>query len=311
MKNEITIFEAEDIKLEVNISDYTVWLTQKQISSLFKKSQSTINEHIKNIFLEKELYKEEVMRKFGNSEKSTKPTNFYNLDVIISIGYRVKSKRGVIFRKWANKVLKDYLLKGYVVNQRRLEYLEKAVKIIDIASRLDIQIENNDAKEILNVIGKYTKSLEMLDNYDHKKIIKPKGSKGIVKIKYDECLKLIDILKQNQKSTIFAIERETGLDSIINNIYQTYDGKEVYLTIQEKAANFLYMIVKNHVFIDGNKRIAATLFIYFLFINDILYIDGNQTIDNNTLTAITLLIAESNPTEKATIIDLVMNFLIV
>lgn len=311
MKNEITIFEAEDIKLEVNISDYTVWLTQKQISSLFKKSQSTINEHIKNIFLEKELYKEEVMRKFGNSEKSTKPTNFYNLDVIISIGYRVKSKRGVIFRKWANKVLKDYLLKGYVVNQRRLEYLEKAVKIIDIASRLDIQIENNDAKEILNVIGKYTKSLEMLDNYDHKKIIKPKGSKSIVKIKYDECLKLIDILKQNQKSTIFAIERETGLDSIINNIYQTYDGKEVYLTIQEKAANFLYMIVKNHVFIDGNKRIAATLFIYFLFINDILYIDGNQTIDNNTLTAITLLIAESNPNEKSIIIDLVMNFLIV
>lgn len=313
MKNEITIFEEEDIKLEVNISDDTVWLTQKQIAELFNAERSVVTKHLMNIIKEGELEKDSVCAIFAHTGADGKnyKVKYYNLDMIISVGYRVNSKRGIIFRQWANKVLKDYLLKGYVANQRRLEYLEKAVKIIDIASRLDIQIENKDAKEILNVIGKYTKSLEMLDNYDHKKIIKPKGSKSIVKIKYDECLKLIDILKQNQKSTIFAIERETGLDSIINNIYQTYDGKEVYLTIQEKAANFLYMIVKNHVFIDGNKRIAATLFIYFLFINDILYIDGNQTIDNNTLTAVTLLIAESNPTEKATIIDLVMNFLIV
>ncbi|HOZ53826.1 MAG TPA: RhuM family protein [Bacilli bacterium] len=310
MKNEVTIFEEEDIKLEVNISDDTVWLTQKQIANLFRKTQSTISEHIKNIFEEKELEEGEVVRKFGNSEKSTKPTYFYNLDVIISVGYRVKSKRGTQFRKWANKVLKDYLLKGYVVNQKRLEYLEKAVKIIDIANRITSDIKNDDAKEILNVISKYTKSLEMLDNYDHKKIVKPKGSKNKIKIKYDDCIKLIDILKQNQNSTIFAIEREIGLDSIISNIYQTYNKEDVYSTIQEKAANFLYMIIKNHIFIDGNKRIAATLFIYFLFINDILYIDGNQTIDNNTLTALTLLIAESNPNEKETIIDLVMNFLV-
>ena len=189
------------------------------------------------------------MTKFGNSEFADKPTNYYNLDMIISIGYRVKSQNGILFRKWATNVLKDYMLKGYAINQKRLDYLEKTVKLIDIANRIDERLEGNDAKEIRD---------------------------------------------QNLLSVIFI---------------KVSDGQDIYKSIEEKGANFLYLIVKNHVFADGNKRIAATLFIYFLNLYGILYKNGKQVIDNNTLTALTLLIAESNPKEKDVIIDLVMNFL--
>ncbi len=309
MKNEITIFENQDIKLEVNVGDETVWLTQEQIALLFGKAKSTINEHIKNIYNEKELFENETMSKFGNSEFSDKPTNYYNLDVIISVGYRVKSKQGIIFRKWANNVLKDYLLKGYAINQKRLEYLEKTVKLIDIASRANENITSSEASKILKVIGSYSKALELLDNYDNKKLNKPKGNKSKLKIKYKECINVINSLKYTSESDVFALERKHGLTSIINDIYQTFDGKDVYASTQEKASNFLYLIVKNHVFIDGNKRIAATLFIYFLSFYNILYKNDKPVIDNNTLTALTLLIAESNPKEKSIMTDLIMNFL--
>ena len=232
-RNEIILFENQGVKLEVNLKDETVWLTQEQMSKLFRKAKSTINEHIKNIYKEGELLENESMTKFGNSEFSDKPTNYYNLDMIISVGYRVKSQNGIIFRRWATKVLKDYMIKGYAVNQRRLEYLEKTIKLIDIANRIDERLEGNDAKEILKVIGDYSKALDLLDDYDHRTLKK----------------------------------------------------------------------------IDGNKRIAATLFIYFLNFYGILYKNEQQIIDNNTLTALTLLIAESNPKEKEVIIDLVMNFL--
>ncbi len=307
MKNEIIIFENQNIKLEVNLQKETVWLTQKQIAILFEKDENTINDHIKNIFLEGELEKETSTGISGKSFGGRKAKT-YNLDVIISVGYRVKSKNGIIFRQWANKILRDYLIQGYAINNKRLEYLEKTIKIIDIANRIDEKLENKEAKEILNIIGKYTKALNMLDNYDHKKTTKPKGTKNDQRINYDECLELINILKTNQNSTIFALERDNGLEGIIKDIYQTYECKELYPTVEEKAANFLYMIVKNHVFIDGNKRIAATLFIYFLFKYEILYINDKQIIDNNTLTAMTLLIAESNPKEKEVIIDLILNF---
>ena len=171
------------------------------------------------------------------------------------------------------------------------------------------RLENNDSKEILRVINNYTKALDLLDDYDHRSLNKIKGRTSNLKITYEECLAIIRELRFNEESDLFAIERNNGLESIINNIYQTFDSKDIYQTIEEKAANFLYMIVKNHVFIDGNKRIAATLFIYFLFFYDILYKDNKQVIDNNTLTALTLLIAESNPKEKEIIVDLVMNFL--
>ena len=272
------------------MKDETVWLTQEQISLLFEKAKSTINEHIKNIYKEGELYENETMRKFGNSEFSDKPTNYYNLDVIISVGYRVKSQRGIIFRKWATKVLKDYMMKGYVINQQRLE--------------------NSDAKEILKAIGTYSKALNILDNYDHRTLIKHKGKTSNVKIEYTECINVINKLRFNEESNLFAFEKSNGLKSIINDIYQTFEGVDLYTSIEEKAANFIYLIVKNHVFIDGNKRIAATLFIYFLQFYNILYINEKQIIDNNTLVALTLLIAESNPKEKDIIVDLIMNFLL-
>ena len=308
-KNEIILFENQGVKLEVNLKDETVWLTQEQMSKLFKKAKSTINEHIKNIYKEGELLEIETMTKFGNSEFADKPTNYYNLDMIISVGYRVKSKNGVLFRKWATKVLKDYMIKGYAINQKRLEYLEKTVKLIDIANRMDERLEGNDAKEILKVIGDYTKALDLLDDYDHRTLKKIKGTTDSRIIKYQDCMNIIHNLKFNEKSEIFGVERDKGLDSIINNIYQSFNNQDIYKSIEEKAANFLYLIVKNHVFIDGNKRIAATLFIYFLNFYDILYKNNMQIIDNNTLAALTLLIAESNPKEKEIIIDLIMNFL--
>ncbi|MBS5857142.1 MAG: RhuM family protein [Clostridia bacterium] len=307
-KNEIILFENQGVKLEVNLKEETVWLTQAQMEALFDVKHATISEHINNIFKEGELDKKTSV---GISDKSTggRKSKIYNLDVIISVGYRVKSKNGVIFRQWANKILKDYMLKGYAINQRRLEYLEKTVKLIDIANRIDERIEGNDAKEILKVIGDYSKALDLLDDYDHRTLKKIDGNIDERKIEYSECIEIINKLKFNEESTLFAVERDKGLESIIGNIYQSFAGQDIYKSIEEKGANFLYLIVKNHVFADGNKRIAATLFIYFLNFYGILYKDGKQTIDNNTLTALTLLIAESNPKEKDVIIDLVMNFL--
>ena len=307
-QNEIILFENQGVKLEVNMKDETVWLSVKQMAELFDREESNIRRHIINIFKEQELIEaNNVQNLHVDGVKQKVP--FYNLDVIISVGYRVKSQNGVIFRKWATKVLKDVMIKGYAVNQKRLEYLEKTVKLIDIANRIDEKLDNNDAKEILRVIGSYSKALNLLDNYDHRTLLKPKGNNSQKRIKYSECLKIINKLRFNEESDIFAIERNKGLEAIIGNIYQTFDNNDVYQSIEEKASNFLYMIVKNHVFIDGNKRIAATLFIYFLNFYDILYKNGKQVIDNNTLTALTLFIAESNPKEKEVIIDLVMNFL--
>ena len=307
MKNDMIIFENQEVKLDVNIKDDTVWLTQAQMAKLFGRDVGVISRHISNVF-------QEELEEKGNLQKmqianSDKPVNFYNLDVIISVGYRVKSKNGIIFRRWANRVLKDYLLKGYAINQKRLEYLEKTVKLIDIATRVEDSLENSDAKEVLKVIGSYSKALDLLDDYDHKSLNKIKGNHSDKKISYEECIEIINQLRFNNDSKLFALERDEGLKAIIGDIYQTFDKVDVYKSIEEKASNFLYMIIKNHVFIDGNKRIGATLFIYFLQYYNILYRDGKQIIDNNTLTALTLLIAQSDPKEKELIIDLVINFL--
>ena len=309
--NEIILFQNQNVKLEVNVKDDTVWLNREQISQLFDRDIKTIGKHI-NTALKEELDNSTVakfatVQKEGN-RKVTRKIEYYNLDMIISVGYRVKSKNGIIFRKWANQILKDYLLKGYAVNQKRLDYLEKTVKLIDIANRVDDSLNNNDAKEILKVIGTYSKALDLLDDYDYKTVKKAKGSVDAKQIKYADCIEIIKELKFNEKSDLFAKERDKGLQSIINNVYQSFDGKDVYKTIEEKAANFLYLIVKNHTFIDGNKRIAATLFIYFLNFYNLLYKEDRQIIDNNTLVALTLLIAESSPKEKEVIIDLVTNF---
>ena len=310
-KNEIILFEKQGVKLEVNLKDETVWLTQKQMAELFDKDRRTITRHIQNIYKDEELDEDAVCSFFEHTAEDGKKykVQYYNLDMIISVGYRVNSKRGILFRKWATNVLKDYMLKGYAVNQKRLEYLEKTVKLIDIANRIDERLEGSDAKEILKVIGEYSKALDLLDDYDHRTLKKVNGNVDERKIEYSNCIEVINKLRFNEESSLFAVERDKGLESIIGNIYQSFDGQDIYKSIEEKAANFLYLIVKNHVFTDGNKRIAATLFIYFLNFYGILYKNGKQTIDNNTLTALTLLIAESNPKEKDVIIDLVMNFL--
>ena len=308
MKNEIILFENQNVKLEVNIKDETVWLNVKQMAELFGREESNIRRHIINIFKEQELTENNnVQNLHVNGVKPKVP--FYNLDVIISVGYRVKSQNGVIFRKWANKVLKDYLLKGYAVNQKRLEYLEKTIKLIDIAGRIDTELKDNEAKEIIKVISNYSNALNLLDDYDHKRITKPSGNINNKQITYEDCMKIVDKLKFNNDSSLFALEINQGLKAIIGTIYQSFAGKDLYSTIEEKGANFLYLIVKNHIFIDGNKRIGATLFIYFLKFYNLLYINNRQVIDNNTLVAITLLIAQSNPKEKDVLIDLVMNFL--
>ena len=309
MKNEIIIFENQGVKLEVNMKDETVWLTQTQMAKLFGKDRTVITRHINNIFKEGELEEKSNVQKM-HIANSDKPILIYNLDVIISVGYRVKSKNGILFRKWANGVLKDYLIKGYAVNNKRLEYLEKTVKLIDIASRIDVELNDGETKEIIKVINNYSCALGLLDDYDHRRILKPKGTINDNKITYEDCLGVISKLKFNNDSNIFGLERNEGLKSIINTIYQTYDNKELYSTVEEKAANLLYLITKNHVFIDGNKRIAATMFIYFLNYYNILYNESGQVIDNNTLVAITLLIAQSNPKEKEVLVDLVMNFLV-
>ena len=312
-KNEIILFENQGVKLEVNLKDETVWLNRQQLAELFDRDIKTIGKHINNA-LNEELKDIPTVAKFATVQKEgnrdvTRDIEYYNLDVIISVGYRVKSENGVIFRRWANKILNEYMLKGYAINQRRLEYLEKTVKLIDIANRIDERLQGDDAKEILKVIGGYSKALDLLDDYDHRTLKKIKGNTDERMIKYEDCLDVIEKLRFNQESTLFAVERDKGLESIIGNIYQSFAGQDIYKSIEEKGANFLYLIVKNHVFADGNKRIAATLFIYFLNYYGILYKDGKQTIDNNTLAALTLLIAESNPKEKEVIIDLVINFL--
>ena len=316
-ENKIILFENQEVKLEVNMKDETVWLSLEQMAELFSRDRTVIVRHINNIFKDNELDKNEVCAKFAHTTKhgaisdksQTRELIYYNLDMIISVGYRVKSKNGIIFRKWATKVLKDYMIKGYAVNQKRLEYLEKTIKLIDIAGRMDAELKGSEAWEIIKVINNYSSALSLLDDYDHKRITKPMGTKNDKQVTYEDCMNIIGKLKFNSDSNLFALERNEGLKEVIGTIYQSFDSKDLYSTIEEKAANFLYLITKNHTFIDGNKRIAATLFIYFLEFYNILYNENGQVIDNNTLVAITLLIAQSNPKEKEILIDLVMNFL--
>ena len=310
MKNEIKIFENQEIKLEVNLKDETVWLSLEQMSKLFDRDKSVISRHIKNALAEE--LDNSVVANFATtaSDKKTYRVTYYNLDMIISVGYRVKSQNGIIFRRWANKILKDYLINGYAINQKRLEYLEKTVKLIDIASRIDDNLTNDNAKNIIKVISDYSKALNLLDDFDYNKIQKPKYTNtSEERITYDECINVIKELSFNNKSSIFALERNKGFEQIINSIYSTYNNKDLYRSIEQKASNLLYLIVKDHPFIDRKKKRGATIFIYFLNKYNLLYKDNKKIIDNNILACMTILIAESDPKEKDLIIDLIMNFL--
>jgi len=230
---------------------------------------------------------------------------YYNLDVIISVGYRVKSHKGIIFRKWATSVLKDYAIKGYDINQNKISF-EKQLQLMKILERTTDQLES---KAILFVLEQFTLGLQLLDDYDHQRIRKPEGKKSTYHLTYSECIEVINKVKKSHKSDVFGLEREGVFKSSIGAIYQTFDGKEVYPTIEEKSSNLLYFLVKNHGFIDGNKRIAAALFVYFLNKNNALIKEGAQVIDNKTLVSLTIMLAVSNPNEKELLISLIMSLL--
>ena len=306
MENEIIVFKNGGLELEVNVSEdrENVWLSKQQMAELFQRDRTVISKHLKNIFNESELSEKSNVQNL-HVANSDKPVPFYSLDVIISVGYRVKSPNGIIFRKWATSILKDYMIKGYSINQKRLDALNKTIEIQSrmLASSLDI-----DAKEVLSVIETYSNALSLLDDYDHGTISKPKGNNSIYELTYKECKDLIDSMKFN--SSVFGVEKEKGkLEGILAAIYQNVFGEELYPSIEEKAANLLYFIIKDHPFADGCKRIGASLFLEFLNKNKHLIIDGKQIISNSALVAITLMIAESRPEEKETMVRLVMNFL--
>lgn len=302
--NEIVIFTDENLKLEVPVTpeQETVWLTQEQMSELFDTARSSIAYHIGKIFSEGELDKDTSVENFDRSEgKASRPPIYYNLDVIISVGYRVKSKRGIAFRKWANSVLKQYIMQGYAVNNNRIKQLGEVIRIMKRTE------ESLDSRQVLSVIEKYNTALDLLDSYDHQNMKRPKGNEATYVLTYEECMKVIESMKFGTESELFGKEKDDSFKGSIGNIYQSYAGQEIYESLEEKAANLLYFVIKNHSFLDGNKRIAATMFLYFLDKNNALFEDGKKTIEDSTLVALTIMIAESRPEEKEMMISVVMN----
>ena len=310
MHNEIIIYKNGELELPVEVTPdkETVWLNRNQLAVLFDRDVKTIGKHINNAL--KEELDSSVVAKFATtaSDGKTYKVDYYNLDMIISVGYRVKSARGVEFRRWANKILKDYIVQGYAVNERRLVALNR---VVEIQSNIIAGVLDLDAEKVLDVVKRYSIALEMLDDYDHQTITKPKiSSSEVYRLTYEECRNLISKMSYSETSDIFGKEKGKGLlKGIIDSIYQSAFGEEAYPSIEEKAANLLYFIIKDHPFVDGCKRIAATTFLYFLDMNRILYKNNKKILSDSTLVALTLLIAKSKPQEKETMINIVMNFL--
>ena len=307
-KFDLVRFTDNDFELDVRADseNETVWLTQDEMGLLFDVDRTRITRHINNIIKDGELNKKSNVRKthFANADR---PVSLYSLDMIISVGYRVRSPRGVKFRIWANKILKDYLIQGYAINQKRLDALNKT---IEIQTRMLSHCLDIDKEELSKVINEYTRALDLLDNYDHQTLAKPKGEKSVYVMSYQEAREIIDSMKFNEMSSVFGVEKEQGkLNGIIAQVYQNVFGQELYPSIEEKAAHLLYFLVKDHPFADGCKRIAATLFINFLYKNNYLYKNNRQIISNEALVAITVLTAESNPQEIEIIVKLIMNLL--
>ena len=300
--NEIVIFETEDkqVKLSVAVDNETVWLTQAQMVELFQRDVSVISRHIRNVFKEDEVDEKSNLH-FLQIPNSDKPVAFYSLDVIISVGYRVKSKRGVEFRRWANSVLKQYILKGYAVNDNRIKQLGEVIRIM---KRTEDEL---DSKQVLSVIEKYSNALDLLDSYDHQNMTRPKGNEATYILQYEECMEVIQGMRFGDESDLFGKEKDDSFKGSIGNIYQSFGGVDIYESLEEKAANLLYVVPKNHSFFDGNKRIAATMFLYFLDRNNALFADEKKKIEDSTLVALTIMIAESRPEEKEMMISVVMN----
>lgn len=305
-RNEIVLFVDGNVELEVPVTpeQETVWLTQEQMSQLFDTARSSIAYHINNIFKEKELDRDTSVEIFDRSEnRASRPPMYYNLDVIISVGYRVKSRRGIAFRKWANSVLKQYILKGYAVNNNRISQLGEVIRIMK-------RTENElDSRQVLSVIEKYSTALELLDSYDHQTMKRPKGTDTIHVLTYEECRDVIDQMRFGDESELFGKEKDDSFKGSIGNIYQSFAGQDIYGSLEEKAANLLYFVTKNHSFYDGNKRIAATIFLYFLDKNGVLFPEGRKLIEDYTLVALTIMIAESRPEEKEMMVSVIMNCL--
>ena len=308
MATEIMIFETKDneIKLTVPVENETVWLTQAQMTELFQVDRTVITRHVNNVFKENELVRESNVQKM-HIPNSDRPVQFYSLEVIISVGYRVKSNRGVEFRQWANSVLKQYIMQGYAINEKRLAALQRTVDIQTkmLASTLEV-----DEAELLKAVNLYTNALMLLDQYDHQSLKKPTGNKPIYRITYEDCRNMVNAMEDSFHSDVFGVEKEKGkVEGILAAVYQSAFGEDAYPSLEEKAANLLYFMIKDHPYADGCKRIAASLFLEFLVRNNVLYEKGQKRISDGALVAITLMIAESDPKEKDIMVNLVMNLL--
>lgn len=321
MENKVIIYQTPDglTQLDVRFEDETVWLTQAQMAELFQKDRTVIGKHIHNVYKEGELDENSTCAKFahmGNEGLQRYETTLYNLDVIISVGYRVKSQRGVQFRQWANRVLKQYLIKGYAVNEHiRREQIQELRQLVQVVGRTlqSKEIANTvESQDLLNVVVDYTYALDTLDNYDYQRLnIEKTTTDEPFHATYENAMREINMLKQKfGHSALFGNEKDGSFKSSIGQIYQTFDGEDLYPSVEEKAAMLLYLVTKNHSFSDGNKRIAATLFLWFLNGNHILYNpDGSKRIADNTLVALTLMIAESKTEEKDIMVKVVVNLI--
>ena len=304
---EIHFREGEfELSVRVEPQADTVWLNRQQMAQLFDRDIKTIGKHIQSA-LREELDNSTVAKfatvQLEGAREVERQVEYYNLDMIISVGYRVKSARGVQFRRWATNVLRQYLMQGYVCQQKRLQDLSTTIRVMK-------RVENKlDSAQILEVVQQYTRSLDLLDDYDHQRLQKPQGDTHAYVLTYEECRKLIDSMRYGAESSVFGNEKDDSFKGSLGNIYQSFAGKDVYPSAQEKAANLLYLVTKNHAFSDGNKRIAAAVFLYFLERNGLLFRDGEKVIADHTLVAMVVMIAESKPEEKETMVKLVMNFL--
>ena len=290
--------------MTVPVNQEMVWLSRNQMAELFDRDIKTIGKHINNAL--REELDNSTVAKFATVQNEggrevERLIEYYNLDVIISVGYRVKSKRGVEFRKWANSVLRQYILRGYAVNNNRIAQLGEVIQIMK-------RTQNSlDSKQVLSVIERYSTALDLLDAYDHQNMSRPKGNAATYVLTYEECMDIIANMRFGDESDIFGKEKDGSFEGSIGNIYQSFAGHDLYPTLEEKAAHLLYFVTKNHSFFDGNKRIAATIFLYFLDRNGVLFIDGEKTIDDHTLVALTIMIAESKPDEMEMMITVIMN----
>ena len=317
MNNSIEIYHSQDgsVQLNVKLENETVWLSANQMAMLFDRDAKTIRKHINNVFADGELAKESNTQKMRVAN-SDKPVPFYNLDVIISVGYRVKSRQGVQFRQWATSILKQYLIKGYVVNQQikldRYNELKDVVRLMSRSIVLQDKVTTDEYSGLFNVISDYVYALDTLDQYDYQSLSISKTTKEEpFRATYDNAMEVINALKEKfGGSKWFANEKDDSFKSSIGQIYQTFGGEELYPSVEEKAAMLLYLVVKNHSFSDGNKRIAAMLFLWFLNNNRVLYAkDGHKRIADNTLVALSLMIAESRTEEKDVMVKVVVNLI--